>query len=124
SSPSGVLREIFPGSYSSYLNSRQGQNKIPTYTLGLIGNVVVTASFAIGVLLTVGYWRRGQWVPVVLFVTIVLALLGNAFLTGALSGVFDRYQSRLVWLLVFYATAGLLWRNADRAGTHQEVKHQ
>ncbi|HYD66578.1 MAG TPA: hypothetical protein VED21_13925, partial [Azospirillum sp.] len=40
-----------------------------------------------------------------LFVTILAGLAGNAFVTGALSSVRDRYQSRVVWLVVFFALA-------------------
>ncbi|HYZ64949.1 MAG TPA: hypothetical protein VE650_21050 [Acetobacteraceae bacterium] len=54
------------------------------------------------------------------YAAILAALLANAFLTGALSGVFDRYQSRLVWLTVFAALLMLLdwWRKLyrDRIG--------
>lgn len=33
-----------------------------------------------------------------LFAAITMALLANAFVAGALSGVYDRYQSRFIWL--------------------------
>lgn len=36
-----------------------------------------------------------------LLVAIVVALGANAFVAGALSGVYDRYQSRLIWLAPF-----------------------
>ena len=34
-------------------------------------------------------------------VAILLALLGNAAITGGLSAPHDRYQARLIWLVVF-----------------------
>jgi hypothetical protein len=46
-----------------------------------------------------------------LYAAILIALLANAFVTGALSGVFDRYQSRFVWLATFAVLLMLLdWR--------------
>ena len=36
-----------------------------------------------------------------LFASVIVALLANAFVAGALSGVYDRYQSRFVWLAPF-----------------------
>ena len=36
------------------------------------------------------------------------ALAGNAALCGALSGVYDRYQARIVWLVPLCGLAALL----------------
>lgn len=47
--------------------------------------------------------RRGRWLPVALAAVVALALLANAFTTGALSGVYGRYQGRMIWLLTFCA---------------------
>jgi len=112
--PSLEFAKVFPDNYSAYENSRQGRGEIPIERLGQLSNIVIAVSFVLGLVLTAVYWRRRQWLPVILFGSIVMALLGNAMLTGGLSGVFDRYQSRLVWLVAFYAFAGLLWLNADR----------
>ena len=77
---------------SSFPQNRRTQALWETFVrIGTLGHAVVAVSVLLGVLLTVNYWRRGQWMPVVLFTNIVFALLGNALLTGALSGVFDRY---------------------------------
>lgn len=47
---------------------------------------------------------------------VLLALLGNAFICGALSNPHDRYQGRLVWLATFVVLAALAARRqaADR----------
>jgi hypothetical protein len=54
------------------------------------------------------------------YAAIAVALGTNAFVSGALSGVFDRYQSRLVWLATFAMLLMLLawWRRLyrDRIG--------
>lgn len=43
-------------------------------------------------------WRRRDRISVGILVTVLLALLGNAFVCGALSNPHDRYQNRMVWL--------------------------
>ena len=43
---------------------------------------------------------RKERMLIALAVTTLSALAGNAFITGALSKVESRYQSRLIWLLV------------------------
>jgi hypothetical protein len=37
---------------------------------------------------------------------VAVGIVANAFVTGALSGVYDRYQARLIWLVPFvFATS-------------------
>jgi hypothetical protein len=43
-------------------------------------------------------WRRRDREAITLVVAVFTALLTNAALTGALSDIHDRYQSRIVWL--------------------------
>lgn len=43
-------------------------------------------------------WRRRDRIGAGILITVILALLGNAFVCGALSNPHDRYQNRLVWL--------------------------
>ncbi len=45
-------------------------------------------------------WRRRDRVSVTLAGLVLLALLGNAFVCGALSNPNDRYQSRIAWVAV------------------------
>lgn len=51
-----------------------------------------------------------------LYAGVMVALCANAFVAGALSGVYDRYQSRFIWLAPFALTLMLMarWqRNAE-----------
>jgi hypothetical protein len=43
--------------------------------------------------------------PAGLIVWVLLGLVANAFAAGALSGVFGRYQGRVIWLLPMAAVA-------------------
>lgn len=46
-------------------------------------------------------WRRRDRIAVGVLVVVVTALIGNAFVCGALSNPHDRYQNRIVWLALF-----------------------
>jgi hypothetical protein len=62
--------------------------------------------------------RAGLHRAAALTATVLTALLANAAVCGALSGVFARYQGRLIWLLPFAALASamaLLRRQHDPA---------
>ncbi len=43
-------------------------------------------------------WRRRDRISAGILITVLMALLGNAFVCGALSNPHDRYQNRIVWL--------------------------
>lgn len=62
-------------------------------------------------------WRRKDVALLALLSSVALALVANAAMTGALSDVHDRYQSRLVWLAPFVVIAALLSRGNSSLGT-------
>ena len=60
---------------------------------------------------------RRRHVAAGFIIAVLLALLGNAVITGGLSGPHDRYQSRIMWLppaLALLATVSLV-----RSGTRR-----
>jgi nitrate reductase NapE component len=113
-----VLKEfdnVLPGGKPHYLQSRQARDAIPFDFLVVVQYCAVIASVvAIGVF---GFlvWRRRSPRIVGLGLVILLAVVANAFVTGALSTVEDRYQSRVVWLIPFLACVlALNWREDKR----------
>lgn len=52
--------------------------------------------------------RRGDRMSAALAALVVVALLGNAFVCGALSNPNDRYQNRIVWLAMVALAAGVV----------------
>jgi hypothetical protein len=48
-------------------------------------------------------WRRGLDDLELLATTVCVALLGNAFICGTISGPHDRYGARMVWIATFVA---------------------
>jgi len=106
-----------------YEQARQteGRRLFPTWLPALHATVSVTA-LLVSLTLLPGALRRRQ--PIAGFiVAMTLALLGNALITGGLSGPHDRYQSRLMWLPTLIAILGVapvsilpaaVWRGSRR----------
>jgi hypothetical protein len=55
---------------------------------------------------------------------IIPAVLANAFITGVLSTVEDRYQSRVVWLIPFLAAALIfVWIAGPRPAPQKDLHY-
>ncbi|MEO5336757.1 MAG: hypothetical protein H7841_07685 [Magnetospirillum sp. WYHS-4] len=72
--------------------------------------------------LLVWSWRRRDRVSFALAATLLLALLGNAFICGALSNPNHRYQGRIVWVAVVVVAIGLS-RFRDAAARAEPDRH-
>lgn len=70
----------------------------------------------IGLLGVIGWGlRRDRHDLAALALFVTLALLGNAFINGALSNPHDRYQSRMIWLATMVvAMAAVAWREGAK----------
>lgn len=94
---------VLPGARSHYLKSRQAQKtlheefftSVQAWTLG--ASLVVISVWAL--LLGRGWSRR----LVGLAAVIIFVVIANAAVTGVLSNISDRYQSRVVWLVPLLA---------------------
>lgn len=102
------IEGLFPRAYPDYLASAQFQDRIPIALLATWTMAVVLASAAACLALLLA--GAGQRAPrfALLCLIVLVALAGNAMITGGISAVHDRYQTRLVWLVVFAACAGIL----------------
>ncbi len=61
-------------------------------------------------------WRRRDRTTTGLAMLVTLAILGNAFVCGALSNPHDRYQNRVVWLALFTSVVGAVRLDQRFAG--------
>lgn len=76
--------------------------------------VALLSMLLLAVILAVDIRRRRLDDLTLLASTAALALLGNAFLCGVLSGPHDRYGARMVWIATFVVViAGILRRATD-----------
>lgn len=108
--PRATLTAHFPPrEVTAYLAARQAQGELGLIeTLSPLHVTVETVGMLLCLVLAIVLRRdpAGQFCAAVL-----LALVGNAILAGALSSVHPRYQARLVWLAVFAAwVAAERWR--------------
>ena len=97
-----IFQQFLPGQLSAYYAARQ-QNRLIDF--GWINPPHLAAGAlsiaALAAILAAAAWRRRWDDRVFLPVFLLLALLGNAFICGALSNPHDRYQSRLIWVASF-----------------------
>ena len=115
--------EVLPSGKARFLQSRQAANDLPFDFLSMIQNWTVVVSLALIVIFGILLWRR--WTPRLagLALVIIPAVLANAFVTGVLSTVEDRYQSRVVWLIPFLAAALIFAWIAGAQAARQKDPH-
>jgi hypothetical protein len=118
-----VLQEfdiVLADERSSYLQSRQARDALPLRVFTSIQDCTIIVS-----LMLIGVFAPRIWVRLSprltgLGLVIVSTVIANAFVTGILSMVENRFQSRVIWLLPLLA--GILaldwcegWRRSDYA---------
>ena len=115
---SDVFDRVLPGARANYLKSRQAQRALPDeFSSSAQEWAVVTALVLIGALMPF-IWRRGRPRIFGLAAVIVFVVIANAFVTGVLANVEDRYQGRVIWLVPLLAAAFVMeWRGRDDAAT-------
>jgi hypothetical protein len=100
-----------PSEKSHYEQSRQFNNTLPLGFFSFVQNWIVIASLAVIAAFIPYVWRRRPARILGLGVIIASAIIMNAFVTGVLSAVEPRYQSRVIWLLPLLAALLILdWR--------------
>jgi hypothetical protein len=110
-----MVNTYFPSEAHAYRHSRQYRGELNLRLVNWIDVPVAYASlFALILLLSVAIVRRDAECTIFCCV-ILLALLGNAVLCGALSSGEARYQSRVISLVPLAAAAGVL-RIRSRSG--------
>ncbi len=101
-----AISHHFGSEYARFRASRQMRAEWPVEAINRLHfAVVLAAAFAAAAALAA---RRGDRAWVGFGALVVTALVANAFVTGALSGPYDRYQSRVIWLVPLTALLGLL----------------
>jgi hypothetical protein len=113
-----AIARHYPRESAAFLAARQ-QHGIDTDALNDVQvPLLILASAGLPFLLWLA-WRRRDPEGVLLMGIMTLALLGNAFVCGALSNPNDRYQSRIAWIAVLAILLAIgRWRTekpGDRA---------
>jgi hypothetical protein len=94
---------VLPRERSQYLQSRQAKDDLPLEFFTTVQNWTVLASIVIIVAFLPRVWRSRSPRLIGLGIVIVSTVVANALVTGTLSMVEDRLQSRVIWLLTLLA---------------------
>ena len=113
-----IIERYLPGQMPYMQTSRQHRGQLSFASLNRVHvSVAYGSMLMIAVFFGYALWRRKLDDFSLLTATVTLAVLGNAFACGALSGPHDRYGSRMVWIATF-AVLMILMRSfsGPRAG--------
>jgi len=110
-----------PRARASYVASRQARDLLPLDLLTSIQSATVSVSLGVIAASIPFLWRRNSPRLAGLSVVVVSIVVANAFVTGVLSTVDDRYGCRVIWLIPLLAAAFLLdwldqWETAKGKG--------
>lgn len=111
-----LLKKFGPDANAAYLASLQMRGELPHGLLRAIDAVAVPAALVALILLAVAAARDGRRESAALAVIVICSVAGNTLLCAAVSGVHDRYQARVTWLLLFAALL-LFFQYMDRTKT-------
>jgi hypothetical protein len=111
-----VFDHTFPGKRFQYLRSRQAHDDLPYEFSSAAQTWAVVASVVFIVVIAAFRLRHLPRRLLGLTVIVVSMVIANALVTGVLSDVEDRYQSRVVWLLPLLAGLFVLdcFRGSDK----------
>lgn len=98
-----ALQRYFPRDFDAYAGSRQLMETLPIATIRPLHLIAGAVAAAVAIVALSKALRHRQPLEIALFATILLALMGNAVIAGGLGAVHDRYQSRIIWLVMLYA---------------------
>lgn len=105
--PGPMIARFFPWELGDYQESAQSAGTLKRLADEVAPLLDTVAWIGLAGLVVAAVVRRRHRAGFALCVLLVAAALGNAFITGALSGVESRYQARIAWLFVFAFVAML-----------------
>ncbi|MCA6122871.1 hypothetical protein J6500_13325 [Bradyrhizobium sp. WSM 1704] len=98
----GIIERYIPAQLAPMRKAKQQRWQLDFTAINRIHVPVALASMlAVALLFGHGLWRRRRDDFTLLAGTVTLALLGNAFICGVISGPHDRYGARMVWVATF-----------------------
>ena len=101
--PSIAIRQVFStGVYSSYVTSQQNQGALDFKRINRVCFFALALAAAALLFCATVSWRTDRLALYIAIFT-VMFLITNAAVTGILSSVHDRYQSRVIWIVPLMA---------------------
>ena len=110
----GIIERYLPAQIKTMRAARQQHWDTNLTAINRV-HVPVALGSMLALLAIVGhaFWRRRLDDVTLLAATVSLALLGNAFICGVISGPHDRYGARLVWIATFVVLIAAVRHFAD-----------
>jgi multidrug transporter EmrE-like cation transporter len=111
------FNEVIPGYRASYVRSREAHDALPLDNLTAVQFWTLILALVVIAGLTLLRWRRQPRGLLGLALVVFSMVVLNAFLTGTLAVVDDRYQCRVAWLVPLLAGVSVLdWLEHRTAG--------
>lgn len=111
------LFRAFPNEYSAFLSSGQSTDKLPKATARLIDTLAIFAALPFFLSFLLQAYQRQDTRLEALYAFVIVSLVANAAVCAALSAVVERYQSRLIWLVVLVTLIGA-YRSRSARGSN------
>lgn len=110
----GIITRYLPAQVAPMRAARQQRGEIDFNVVNRIHVPVALVSMLLLVVILTSALRRRRLDDLTLLAaTVSLALLGNAFVCGVLSGPHDRYGARMVWIATFAVLIAAIRHFAD-----------
>lgn len=116
-----TLNRLYSGEVSKYQVTKQwyGRLRGTADKLYRLDEAVFWICLCGGMALLIGRWSAAAPANRLFLLTLIY-LVANAFVTGSASGVFDRYQGRVNWLMAFSCVASVVPLVLNRWGGREE----
>jgi hypothetical protein len=117
-----VIKRHFPQEFGQFMGSLQWRRALDTNGVNYLYSSAAVLSF-LGILALM-FAARVEVKVLQFLLVVAVAMIVNAGATGAFSGVYDRYQARIVWLIPFaFAISMLMYQRQPNAWrSKQSVK--
>jgi hypothetical protein len=113
----GIIERYLPEQVKTMRAAQQQHWNIKFTTINWVHVPVALASMLLlAAIALAALWRRRIDDVELLAATVCVALLGNAFICGVISGPHDRYGARMVWIATFVVLIAAARFLADRYG--------
>jgi hypothetical protein len=117
---SNVIPLVFPVDFQGFINGRQYRDRL--FPAADVSAAVDTVVFWLSAVICLLLARTGRFGRLnIFFYSAIAYLVINAAICASFAGVFDRYQSRVAWILPFCLTAyvGCLARDWKRSESEE-----
>ncbi len=110
----GIIERYLPAQVAPMRAAHQQRGDIDFSIINRIHvPVALVSMLLVVIILSTAIWRRRLDDLALLAATVLLALLGNAFVCGVISGPHDRYGARMVWIATLVVLIAAIRRFND-----------